>query len=211
VAAGWLAGGIGLATLVYGRLTAGRPRCRPWLAGAAVLALAASQWPALGSPGRALDGGPHPGHASVLDVADCFLPDIERSGRATVLAAVPVRTLTQWALLERCGRLDRLEEHWWGFGADGPGNLAGFAAWLRTTACDTVVAVERLPGKPLWESGPDCLVNAQLADALRRQDTFRLVKERDFPAHCCRVRVWRQPGGATAASPGGRGCCGSPR
>jgi hypothetical protein len=192
VAACWVAGGIGLAALLYGRLTARRPRLRPWLAAGALAGLAGVQGPALVGAGHALEGGPKPDHASLVDLADAYLPDLAHSGRAVVLAAVPVRTLTQWALLERCGRLDRLEEHWWGFAADRPGNRTAFAAWLRTTSCDTLVFVDRLPGRPRWEEGPELRLLADLLDLLRRQNVFRLVKERDFPEHCCRVLVWQR-------------------
>ncbi len=198
VAAGWVAGGIGLAILVYGPLTARWPRTRPWLAAAALGALAWMQWPALTNAGHALEGGPRPDHGSLLDLTEAYLPDLAGSGRAAVFGAAPVRALTQWAVLERCGRLDRLEEHWWGFADDRPGNRAAFTAWLRSTPCDTLVYVDRLPGRPRWEQGPECLLHADLLDLLRRQDAFHLVKERDFPDHCCRVQVWRRSSRPTA-------------
>src|SRR4029077_10222209 len=47
-APGGVPGGIGLAALLYGRPTARWPRVRPWLAAAALGALAGAQWPALG-------------------------------------------------------------------------------------------------------------------------------------------------------------------
>jgi hypothetical protein len=191
VAAGWVAGGIGLAALVTGRFTARLPAARPWLAGALGLGLAGLLVPALRAPGHAQDGGPRPDHASVLDVADCYLPEIAR-GRATVLAGVTFRALTQWGLFQRAGRLDGLEDHWYGFGDDPDTSRRGFAAWLPATACDTLVVVDRLPGKPLWEAGPECRLHEPLLEVLRRQQTFRLVKKQDFPPHCCRVLVWRR-------------------
>jgi hypothetical protein len=154
--------------------------------------LAWAEWPALGGAGHAMEGGPRPDHGSLLDLTDAYLPEVARGGRTAVLGAVPVRTLTQWAVLERCGRLDPLEEHWWGFADDRPGNRAAFAGWLRTTACDTIVFVDRLPGRPRWESGPELVRHADLLELLRRQDAFRLAKQRDFPDHCCRVLVWRR-------------------
>jgi hypothetical protein len=192
VAAGWVAGGIGLASLLYGPLTARRPRIRPWLAAGALAGVAWAQGPALLGAGHAIEGGPKADRPSLMDLTDAYLPDIAGSGRAALLAAVPIRTLTQWAVLERCGRLDRLEEHWWGFAADRAGNRAAFASWLRTTSCDTLVFVGSLPGQPSWEGGPECQRHAELLELLGLQDAFRLVKERDFPEHGCRVLVWRR-------------------
>ena len=188
VAAAWVAGGVGLAALLYGRFTAGCPRAT--LAGGG----------SAGGPG--LDAGAGPGRCRPCPRRRAPARTRQPPGPHGRLPAgrrgqyphsrpraVPVRALTQWAVLERCGRLDRLEEHWWGFADDRPGNRAAFTAWLGTTACDTLVFVDRLPGRPRWEDGPECVLHADLLELLRRQDVFRLVKERDFPDHCCRVLV----------------------
>lgn len=192
IAAVWITGGVGLASLIYGRFTAPVARVRPWLAVGVVGGLVWLQGPALSSAGYCLDSGPRPDHPSWVDVTDAYLTDIATSRRTVVLAAVPVRALTQWAVLERCGGLDRLEEHWWGFADDEADNRREFAAWLPSTACDTIVFVERLPGRAPWEAGPECDLHAQLLDVLRGQEVFRLVRQRDFPKHFCRVLIWRR-------------------
>jgi hypothetical protein len=183
--AAWVVAGVGLASVARGRRAA-------WLGAACLAALTAVQGPALWAAGRSLEGGPHAGHESFLDVTDAYLPELASAGRATVLAAAPVRILTQWALLEGCGRLDRLEEHWYGFGDGEPANCDGFARWLRDTPCDTIVFVGPLPGQRRWDPGPECDRVGRLLDVLRRQDTFRPVKRRDFPPLGVCVVVWRR-------------------
>src|SRR5262249_22572447 len=143
------------------------PPLRPWLAAACVGALAAGQGRALLGNGHALEGGPHPGQPTLLGLPDSYFPAVANSPHPTLLSAAPVRTLTQWALLERCGDLDRLEEHWYGFGNDEPSNQEGFARWLATTACDTVVCVGALPGKPRWQAGAECHRVGELLGLLR--------------------------------------------
>jgi hypothetical protein len=199
IAAVWVVGGVGLASVLYGRLTARWKQVRPWVGAAALAALTWTQLPALRQAGHALEGGPKPGHPSILDVTDSYVPEIVASGRATVLAAVPFRTLTQWALLERAGGLDRLEEHWWDFGAGSPADRESFLRWLHTTDCDTLVFLERLGDKVPWVAGPECTRHAELLDLLEAQGVFRPVRKQEFPGQHCRLHVWRKQGSPLAA------------
>jgi hypothetical protein len=192
LAAGWVSAGVGLAALLHGRLTAIRPHIRAWLAVPALAGLGWVTWPALLGEGHALEGGPHPQHHCVLDLTDYCLPELGAARRATVLAAVPVKSLVQWTCLERFGRLDRLEENWYGFGAAGPENRQGFSRWLQTTDCDTLIFFERTPVPACWEDVPECALHAELRELLLAQRVFRLAKQRDFPRHGCRVLVWRR-------------------
>jgi hypothetical protein len=197
--AGWVLAGVGLSALVYGRLTARLPRARPWLAGAAVAGLGWAALPTLTAPGHAIEGGPHPEAACWLDPVDFCRPDLDRARRAIVLASVPVRALAQWTVLERDGRLDRLEENWAGFAGPGVDNRAGFLHWLKGTDCDTLVFFDRLaPGPVACDEFPDCAAHAQLRDLLLVQRAFGLVKEQAFPRHGCRVQVWKRGWGTAA-------------
>jgi disulfide bond formation protein DsbB len=147
--------------------------------------------PGLCAPGSAPEGGPHPARPCLLDLTDCYLPAVDSSRRAALLAAVPFRPLAEWTLLQRHGTVDRLERHWYGFGPAGEANRAGFLRWLRTTPCDTLVFLDRLPGGS-WEDVPDVALHAELRDLVLAQREFRLVQERAFPRHGCRVMVWRR-------------------
>jgi hypothetical protein len=200
IAVAWVSGGMGLAALLD-RLPPVRQHMVRRLASAAVLAgLVLGQGPALWQPGHALEAGPHPNHPSLLDVADSFVPDVVASRRATVLTAVPLRTLAQWTVRER-GGADRLEEHWYGFGGDGSDEGEQFRHWM-ATACDTLVVVDALPGKPLWEGGPECERIGRLAKVLPSQDVFHLTREQSFPQFRFRVQLWqRNPAPLLAGAP----------
>jgi hypothetical protein len=200
LAAGWVAAGVGAAVLVYGRLTARRPGLRPWLATATVAGLAWAMLPATQGMGHALEGGPHPQQACMLDPIDFYLADLARADDVTILTAVPVKPLTQWTFLERYGSLDPVENNWHGFGPSGEGNRRGFVQWLQTTKCDTLVFLDRRPGSDLWEDLTECVLHAQLGDLLQAQGVFRPVRQRDFPQHGCRVTVWRRPPHGAAGS-----------
>jgi hypothetical protein len=200
IAAVWISGGMGLAALVDCVAALRLSLLRPLVAAAVVTQLVVAQGPALWQPGHSLEAGPRPDHPTLLDVTDSYVPDVLASRRATVLAAVPVRTLTQWTILERVGA-DRLEEHWYGFGGDGTDDGERFRNWIESTACDTIVAVDALPGKPLWEGGPECQRVAHLIDLLPSQDVFHLSREQHFPQLRFRVQVWRRSAAPLLAGP----------
>jgi hypothetical protein len=191
VALGWLSAGLGAAALLYGPLSERLMAVRPWLSGAALVALACALVPALRVPAYAPEGGPHPTHLSLLDVTDSYLAEVEPSRRTTILAAVPIKPLAQWTYLERTGDLRRLEKNWYGYGAPGEGNREGFKTWLRNPPCDTLVFIDRLPGPGVgWEEAPDVALHAELRDLVLTQQVFQLAKQQDFPYHGCRVQVW---------------------
>jgi hypothetical protein len=193
LAAAWVTAGIGTATLVQ-RGCAGRwSRLAPWMGGAVVAGLVWMQYPALTATGHAWEGGPHPDHPSMLDAIDVYLADLDDSRRAVILTAVPLKPMTQWTFLERHGNFDRLDEHWYGFGASGEDNRRGFADWLRTTDCDTLIYCDKINPRDWADAGPECTLHAELRDLVKAQTIFRLVKQRDFPAYACRVEVWQRP------------------
>jgi hypothetical protein len=191
----WVTAGLGAAALVYGRGTTLRPRLRPWLAGATVASVAWMNYPALCASGHAVEGGPHVEHPSMLDVTDTYLPDIDPGGRTLLLTSLPLKPMAQWTWLERFGHFDGLEERWYGFGAPGADNRHGFADWLQSTDCHTIVLCETTISRPGVDSGPECDLHAELKDVLSEQRTFRLVWQHELPNLACRVQVWRSISG----------------
>jgi hypothetical protein len=191
IALGWLCAGLGASALVYGPWTARLAVMRPWLSTAALIALAGALLPALRTPAYAPEGGPHPGHLSLLDVTDSYLPALDQSRDTAIVSAVPLKPLAQWTFLEREGDLRRLENNWYGYGPPGEGNRQGFEQWLHKTKCDTLIFVDRLPGAGVgWEEIPEVALHAELRDLVLSQQAFRLVKKQEFPRHGCSVFVW---------------------
>ncbi|HEY1343168.1 MAG TPA: glycosyltransferase family 39 protein [Bryobacteraceae bacterium] len=198
VPAVWVTAGLGAAALIHSRAAARWPRLRPWLTGAAVAGVAAIQYPALIAVGHAGEGGPHSEQRSMRDVTDAYLPDLDGAGRSLLLTTMPLKPMAQWTYLERRGGFDGLEERWYGFGNAGEANRRGFADWLRTTDCDTVIFCETTIDRDKVDSGPECAIHAELKDVLPTQTRFRLVVQRDLPHHACRVQIWRRDPSATA-------------
>jgi hypothetical protein len=197
----WVAAGAGFALLTHGRATARATRLRPLLAGAAAVGVGAVLLPGLLAPGHAPEGGPHPQTASLLDLSDAYLDELDGPRRAAVLAAVPVRPMTQWTYLQRHGSFDGFEDVWYDFGSPGDANRRGFLSWLETTPCDTLVYLGRGPGLRDW--GPDavgCAGHAELLDLVLTQERFRVVRRRELPAHCCTVLVLRREAAAGGGS-----------
>jgi hypothetical protein len=139
--------------------------------------------------GHAVEGGPHVEQASMLDVTDAYLADREGGGRTLLLTSLPLKPMAQWTWLERFGSFKDLEERWYGFGAD---NRRGFADWLRTTDCDTLVFCETTISREGVDSGPECALHAELKDVLSEQQNFHLVRQRDLPHLACRIQIWRR-------------------
>jgi hypothetical protein len=190
VAAGWVVAGVGLAQVACGRLTAGLAKLRPWLAGAAVGALALVQLPLMLKAGHAPEGGPNPHRPSTLDVTDSYLPDLADARRPIVLSNAPVKQMTHWTYLERYGRRAPIEIDLRRL-PPGTSFAEGFSQWLRQTACDTIVFIDAPPGSALFEE-PARVGYEQIPALLAGQSDFRLVDRQDLPRHRCTVTVWRR-------------------
>lgn len=195
----WVMAGIGAAALVYGRGTARWPQLRPWLAGAALTAAVAMQYPAFLAAGQTLEGGPHPVFPTMLEVTDAYLPQLDGARRTLLLTSLPLKPMAQWTWLERFGHFERLEQRWYGFGTSGIENRRGFAAWLRATDCDTIVSCESTIARPGVDSGPECVLHAELMEDLSHQTVFRLAELRELPHLGCRVRIWKRSLSTTLA------------
>ena len=142
--------------------------------------------------GHAVEGGPHTEQLSMLDVTDAYLADLERGGRTLLLSSLPLKPMAQWTWLERFGSFEGLEQRWYGFGAAGADNRRGFADWLRTANCDTLVFCESTIPRPGVDSGPECELHAELKEVLSEQRVFRLDRQHELPHLACRVQVWRR-------------------
>jgi hypothetical protein len=188
----WVLAGMGAAALVYGRGTAGVPRLRPWLATVLVAGLVCLQPRAFLATACTMEGGPHPEQDSMLAVPEAYLPDLDGANRTLILTTLPLKPMAQWAYLQRHGSFARLEERWYGFGALGDENRHGFANWLHTTDCDTLIYCESTIPRPGVDSGPECELHAELKDVLTQQQVFRLDHEHLLPHLACRVQVWRK-------------------
>jgi len=206
IAAGWVAAGAGAAVLVFGRLTAGFPRARPWLAGATLGGIALLHG-AHGLPtAHAPEGGPHPDTASLLDVTDSYLPELTGNERVTILSAVGIRPMAQWTFLERYGPSQRMEEHWFGFARKPEDNRQAFARWLQSTTTEVIVFVDARPGPEVtvgWEPVSEVKWHAALRDLLQQQQVFSPVTRREFPQQGCTVTVWRRADALTHTAAAG--------
>jgi hypothetical protein len=193
----WLSAAFGVVSLANLPDLLGWRRLAALTAALAALPVLAFHFPGLIEPRRSTEAGPVPTLPSLLDVTDCYARDLDSASKATVLSAVPVQPLAQWTVLEHQGRLDRLEEHWYGFaeGAYGQANQERFRAWLEAPTCDTLVFLDRLPSSELfWEGVGEVRYHAELRELLAHQHNFRLVKDVPFPRQGCRVQVWKRGG-----------------
>jgi hypothetical protein len=214
----WVAAGAGLALLVHGRLTgplswrrpssclrlrgegarqvaAGRrrwPRLRPILAAGCVAGMTLAAVPNVARTPHADEGGPHYDYPTLLTVTESLQAELDSSQRTAVLSAVAIQPLVQWWVLEHYGRLDRLEEVWFGFGPLGEPNREGFRHWLATTKTDTLVYLEHLPGKFDWEGVAATDLHAELRDLVLAQDVFHLVRRQYFPERACAVLIFQR-------------------
>jgi hypothetical protein len=145
--------------------------------------------------GHAVEGGPHTEQTSMLDVTDAYLTEVEGGGRTLLLTTLPLKPMAQWTWLERFGSFQNLEERWYGFGAVGAENRQGFADWLHTTDCDTIVFCETTISREGVDSGPECDLHAEWKDILSEQQVFHLVKQTDLPHLACCVQIWRRTAG----------------
>lgn len=128
----------------------------------------------------------------MLDVTDAYLSELDGNGRTLLLTTLPLKPMAQWTWLERFGGFEGLEERWYGFGAAGTANRRGFAHWLQTTDCDTLVFCETTISREGVDSGPECALHAELQDVLSEQQVFRLAQQRELPHLACRVQIWRR-------------------
>jgi hypothetical protein len=194
IGAGWILAGAGAAALVYGGWTARLQSWRPAIAGAVLAGLGVVH--GLGNWSTSVPlTGPHPELASLREVVDDYLPELDGDQRVTILATVEIRPMHQWSFLERFGQLRRLDDRFFGFGEPGEANRAGFRSWLGTTDCTTIVLLESLLGpdvRTLWDLPHPPQQAADYHEVLAEQKAFRLVRQRDFPRHGCAVQVWKR-------------------
>jgi hypothetical protein len=190
LATGWVAAGIGLAQLTYGRLSAALGAARPWLAGLATAGIVLAHTPGALQPGHAPEGGPRPQVPSNLDVTDSYLPDLADARRPVVLSNAPIKQLTAWTYLERFGRKAPIEIALRRLPPDQSFDQ-GFEEWLHKTRSDWIVFIEAPPGTLLFEE-PRRPGYDRIPSLLAGQSLFHLKERQDFPQFGCTVTLWQR-------------------
>jgi hypothetical protein len=190
LATGWVAAGIGLAQLTYGRLTTALGAARPWLASLAAAGLVLAHLPGTLGPGHAPEGGPRPQVPSNLDVTDSYLPALADAQRPVVLSNAPIKQLTAWTYLQRYGRRAPLEIDLRRLPV-GESFDEGFKEWLHKTPSDLIVFIEAPPGTLLFEE-PRRPGYDRIPSLLAGQSLFRLKQRQEFPRYGCTVTLWQR-------------------
>jgi hypothetical protein len=197
VAACWVLAGAGLAQLIYGNRARSWDRIRPWLAAAAVAALAALQLPGLLQAGHAPEGGPQRGNSSLLDLTDRYLPALDTAQQAAILSPLPDEVFYRWTWSERLHQRKDLQADLWQSERPAAENQAAFAAWLQSTTCDTLVHVDLAPGSPYHGALPSF---ERLRDLLAAQSRFTCAEQHDVPDLGFRVGIWNRRSEPVAGS-----------
>jgi len=191
VAAGWVAAGVGLAQIVYGRWTAPVARVRPWLGATVLAALAWAQGQGTMSAGHAPEGGPQADRPSVLALTAAYLPALDRARRPAIFANAPIKFLTGWTLRERRQQHLDVETELKGFGSSPAEDRRCFENWLRTTACDAIVVLDLPPGSTFYEpvDFPDY---RQIRQWLAGNAAFALAEHVDLPEYGYSATIWHR-------------------
>lgn len=192
IAAAWVGGGMGLASLLYSRSANRWGRVRPWLGAAAVGGIGLSHLPGLLAAGHAPEAGPKLDWCSTLALTDPYLPDLDGSERTAILSSMPLKFLTQWTYLERYRCHDRVETLLRGYGTTAEEHQRSFANWLETTKCDTLVYINIPPGSVFHTEEGVNEGHEGLLKLLEGQTTFQLVRRQDLAECGCGVTVWRR-------------------
>jgi hypothetical protein len=191
VAAGWVAAGMGLAQVIYGRWAASRPAIRPWLSAGLIAVLLSLQLPGMKQAGHAPEGGPQADRPSILALMDAYLPALDLARRPAIFANLPIKFLSGWTLRERRAEHLDVEAEIRGFGTSPVQDRRCFENWLNTTQCDAIVVIDVRPESPFYEPVPFPhygRVQEWLAEDLR----FARTAISNFPDLGCSVTIWRR-------------------
>jgi hypothetical protein len=194
IAAGWVAAGIGLAQIVYGRLTARRQGWRPWLAAGALASFGIYHIPVIIQAGHAPEGGPGADRPSVLDVTDAYLPALDQASQPAIFANLPIKFLTGWTLMERRQRHVAMETELRGFGASPAEDRRCFENWLRTTSCDAIVVIDLRPDSAFYEPVPFTDYRP-IQEWMDSDGRFTRTAHDDLVRPGVTVTVWRRSSG----------------
>lgn len=193
----WVLAGIGLAQILYGRLTDFWPEVRPWMAGAVLVVLGWLQFPGMLQAGQAPEAGPKLDRPQVLDLVKAYLPQVADARHVTILSNRPIKFLTAWTFLQIAGRHGRLDTELPGFGSTPERNRPSFDRWLQTTPCDALVFLDLPPGSFFHDDVPYAHYD-QVPDWLAGQKVFYQAQTWEFPQYGkTRVLLWKRiPPGA---------------
>lgn len=192
VATIWVAAGIGLAQLLYGRLTDSWARLRPWLAAGLLLVLSWLQFPGMLQAGRSHEGGPKPGRLVVLDVIDAYLPEVTDSRDVVIIGNRPLKFISAWTFLQKVGEHGRLETDLRGFCTAPQQDRHSFDQWLKSTSCKTLVFVE-VPRGSLFHDETPFPIYDQVPAFLAEQQVFKKARTWEFPQYGgATVTLWKR-------------------
>jgi hypothetical protein len=186
----WVLAGVGLAALLYGRLTRPLPRLRPWLAAAALAGLTAAQLPGALHAGRAPEGGPRPGGLSAEDVARAYLPHLQGARRVAVLSNCPNKFFCAWTYLQHLGRNPHLEIDARTTEAFPEPERQELLRWLENIRCERLVFIHLTPSSSLYES-PCRLDAAGFLELMAGQKAFTLERRWQLGPGT-QVYLWRR-------------------
>jgi hypothetical protein len=195
IAAGWVLAGVGAASVIAWTVRR-LPRCPPFAPVAAAtlacLALVAAGWRAAPA---VPEGGVHPGHPSLLDMADLYLPGLAGGRKVAILSNLPMRYFARWSYRERYPDRERPVTDIRGLG-DAPTQPEAEAIirrWLAETPVDSIVMVDIAPGSPWYEVARPSETQAGIAPALDAQTRFTLAARHVVPRLGVTVSVFVLP------------------
>jgi hypothetical protein len=166
-------------------------RFAPAATAAGVLAVVAVFGPDARGPGHATDRHDFPSGASLLDLTDTYLPDLDRGTKPLVLSNVCAPLWVKWSAIDRWGEAGRVETDFRSIGWFDPVTPEVFQLWLQSMTTDTVVFIDVPPGSDLYEAPPPIEANPLAEEILKGQSVFRMEKEVVVPNRG-RVIVWRR-------------------
>jgi hypothetical protein len=197
----WVAAGIGLAHALHGKLTAGRPRWRPWLSSATAGGLAVALLPGVFAQGHAPEGGPNPLRPCTLDLTDAYLPALKGMPHVAILSNMPLKHLARWTLTQQAGRELAVETEVKGQAAAPGQNRQALESWLNSTRSEAVVCIDIPPATAFWEESPlPCPDYRPLEQLLACRQDYCPAGHWDFPRYGCSIRMWRRTAGKVAAA-----------
>lgn len=189
----WVLAGVGVAQLARLRLlTKKGDALRPWLAGVAALGVIVAHAPGFTKPGRAPEGGVRQDRASLLEVAEAYLPELEGSKRVAILCNVPLKFFSEWTYLQRYGGTRNVVTELNGYD---PQRTAWteeqLTQWFGSLKQDRIVLFD-VPPKSYFYVDVTPTDYVPLREQLKKQKAFVLQKRIDFQKYGCAVEVWKR-------------------
>lgn len=206
VALAWVAGAVGLASLLHA--APGRAALRAAAFAGLVAIAVLAQVPAMLAPGRSPEVGHRPASGSLLDLSDRYLPALSGFGRVAIFAPAPMKSFIRWTHAERYGR-DGLV--WPADTRSLTPETAGerVAAWLATGAADAVLVFDLARPAGVSADHWQAPVLDRIVETVDAAPEFRRAQEWAVPHPGGRILLWvRVPAAASPLRRALRGCGG---